>query len=132
MLGGSTGINVCGAIRLARELGPGHTIVTILADSGTRYQSKLFNPAFLKEREPSGPAVAGDGAMTELVFRDDGYLRSCAARVIARRRARHPARPHRVLPDGRRAAGRHRRAAARVGRDDRDRRHGQGRRRPTR
>jgi cysteine synthase A len=41
---------VCGAIRLARELGPGHTIVTILADSGTRSQSKLFNPAFLRER----------------------------------------------------------------------------------
>ena len=51
VLGGSTGINVCGAIRLARLLGPGHTIVTILADSGTRYQSKLFNPAFLKERD---------------------------------------------------------------------------------
>jgi cysteine synthase A len=50
ILGGSTGINVCGAIRLAKELGPGHMIVTILADSGQRYQSKLFNPAFLKER----------------------------------------------------------------------------------
>jgi len=50
VLGGSTAINVAGAIRLARELGPGHTIVTILADSGTRYQSKLFNPAFLKEK----------------------------------------------------------------------------------
>ncbi|HTV89200.1 MAG TPA: cysteine synthase A [Stellaceae bacterium] len=47
VLGGSTGINVCGAIRLAKLLGPGHTIVTILADSGTRYQSKLFNPSFL-------------------------------------------------------------------------------------
>ncbi|HRP79229.1 MAG TPA: cysteine synthase A [Aquamicrobium sp.] len=47
-LGGSTGINIAGAIRLARELGPGHTIVTILADYGTRYQSKLFNPAFLR------------------------------------------------------------------------------------
>ncbi len=56
VLGGSTGINVYGAIRLARELGPGHTIVTILADSGTRYQSKLFNPDFLKERNlPSPP-----------------------------------------------------------------------------
>ena len=51
VLGGSTGINVCGAIRLARLLGPGHTIVTILADSGTRYQSKLFNPVFLRERD---------------------------------------------------------------------------------
>lgn len=49
-LGGSSGINVAGAIRLARDLGPGHTIVTILADSGTRYQSKLFNPAFLRAR----------------------------------------------------------------------------------
>jgi cysteine synthase A len=49
-MGGSTGINVAGAIRLARDMGPGHTIVTILADYGTRYQSKLFNPAFLREK----------------------------------------------------------------------------------
>ena len=49
-LGGSSAINVAGAIRLAKELGPGHTVVTILADSGTRYQSKLFNPKFLKEK----------------------------------------------------------------------------------
>ena len=49
-LGGSSGINVAGAIRLARELGPGKTIVTILADYGTRYQSKLFNPAFLRSK----------------------------------------------------------------------------------
>lgn len=49
-LGGSSGINVAGAVRLARELGPGHTIVTILCDYGTRYQSKLFNPAFLKDK----------------------------------------------------------------------------------
>jgi len=49
-LGGSSGINVAGAIRLARDLGPGHTVVTVLADSGTRYQSKLFNPAFLKSK----------------------------------------------------------------------------------
>jgi cysteine synthase A len=49
-LGGSTGINIAGAIRLARELGPGHTIVTILADYGTRYQSKLFNPEFLRTK----------------------------------------------------------------------------------
>ncbi len=55
VLGGSSGINVCGAIRLARLLGPGHTIVTILADSGTRYQSKLFNPAFLKKRDLPTP-----------------------------------------------------------------------------
>ena len=49
-LGGSTGINIAGAIRLARELGPGHTIVTILCEFGMRYQSKLFNPAFLREK----------------------------------------------------------------------------------
>src|SRR5580658_7166137 len=50
VMGGSTGINVAGAMRLARELGPGHTVVTILADYGSRYQSKLFNAAFLKEK----------------------------------------------------------------------------------
>ena len=50
MLGGSSGINVAGAVRLAKELGPGHTIVTILADYGTRYQSKLFNPQFLRQK----------------------------------------------------------------------------------
>ena len=49
-LGGSTGVNVAGAIRLANDLGPGKTIVTILCDHGSRYQSKLFNPEFLKER----------------------------------------------------------------------------------
>jgi cysteine synthase len=49
-MGGSTGINVAGAIRLARELGPGHTIVTVLCDNGARYQSKLFNPAFLRSK----------------------------------------------------------------------------------
>ncbi|MBN8294332.1 cysteine synthase A [Rhodobacter sp. NTK016B] len=47
-LGGSSGVNVAGAMRLAKEMGPGHTIVTILCDYGTRYQSKLFNPDFLK------------------------------------------------------------------------------------
>ena len=50
-LGGSSGINVAGAVRLAKELGPGHTIVTMLADYGTRYQSKLFNPQFLREKK---------------------------------------------------------------------------------
>ncbi len=49
-VGASTGVNVAGAVRLARELGPGHTIVTILCDSGTRYQSRLFNPAFLESK----------------------------------------------------------------------------------
>ena len=49
-LGSSSGVNVAGAIRLAKKMGPGHTIVTILCDYGTRYQSKMFNPAFLKEK----------------------------------------------------------------------------------
>ncbi len=55
-LGGSSGINVAGAIRLARELGPGHTIVTVLCDYGTRYQSKLFNPDFLRAKNLPVPA----------------------------------------------------------------------------
>ena len=50
-LGGSSGINIAGAIRLAKDMGPGKTIVTILADSGTRYQSKLFNPEFLRSKK---------------------------------------------------------------------------------
>ena len=49
-IGGSSGVNVAGAIRLAKEMGPGHTIVTLLCDYGTRYQSKLFNPAFLRSK----------------------------------------------------------------------------------
>jgi len=67
-LGGSSGINVAGAIRLAKELGHGHTIVTVLCDYGTRYQSRLFNPEFLREKglpvpswlaepRPTAPAV---------------------------------------------------------------------------
>ena len=51
VMGGSTGINVAGAIQLARDLGPGKTIVTVLADLGQRYQSKIYNPAFLRERD---------------------------------------------------------------------------------
>jgi cysteine synthase A len=50
-LGASSGVNVAGAVRMAREMGPGHTIVTVLADYGTRYQSKLFNPTFLREKD---------------------------------------------------------------------------------
>ncbi len=55
-VGGSTGINVAGAIRLARQMGPGHTIVTILCDSGYRYQSKLFNPDFMRSKNLPVPA----------------------------------------------------------------------------
>ena len=54
-LGGSSGVNVAGALRLAERLGPGHTIVTVLADSGTRYQSKMWNPEFLREKGLPSP-----------------------------------------------------------------------------
>tara|TARA_R110002096_G_scaffold13572_3_gene47865 strand:- start:1248 stop:2279 length:1032 start_codon:yes stop_codon:yes gene_type:complete len=60
-LGGSSGINVAGAIRMARDLGPGHTIVTILCDYGTRYQSKLFNPEFLHAKGLPVPAWLEQG-----------------------------------------------------------------------
>jgi cysteine synthase A len=56
VLGGSSGINVAGAIRLAKDLGPGKTIVTMLCDSGQRYQSKIYNPLFLKEHGLPAPA----------------------------------------------------------------------------
>jgi cysteine synthase A len=59
VMGGSTGINVAGAIRMARDLGPGHTVVTVLCDHGQRYQSKIFNPSFLAERGlPTPPWMA--------------------------------------------------------------------------
>ena len=63
ILGGSSGINIAGAIHLAKQMGPGHTIVTMLCDYGNRYQSKLFNPAFLKERGLPVPGWldTGDG-----------------------------------------------------------------------
>jgi len=59
LLGGSSGINVVGAMRLAEALGPGHTIVTILADSGARYQSKLYNPDFLRSKNLPVPSWLG-------------------------------------------------------------------------
>lgn len=68
-LGGSTGINVAGAMRLARELGPGHRIVTVLCDYGNRYQSKLFNPAFLRAKGLPAPAwLEGEGRILPSVF----------------------------------------------------------------
>jgi cysteine synthase len=67
-LGGSSGINIAGAIRLARELGPGHTIVTILCDYGTRYQSKLFNPEFLRTKNLPEPAWMGSRTTIEAPF----------------------------------------------------------------
>lgn len=68
LLGGSSGINIAGAIHLARDLGPGHTIVTILCDSGTRYQSKLFNPAFLKEKALPVPGWLGHASKVDPGF----------------------------------------------------------------
>ena len=68
-LGGSTGINVAGAIRLAKEMGPGHTIVTVLCDYGNRYQSKLFNPDFLREKGlPVPPWLAEQRAAVPVPF----------------------------------------------------------------
>jgi len=55
-LGGSSGINIAGAVRMARDMGPGHTVVTVLCDHGSRYQSKLYNPAFLADRGLPVPA----------------------------------------------------------------------------
>ncbi len=70
-LGGSSGINIAGAIRMAKELGPGHTIVTILCDYGTRYQSKVFNPEFLRSKDLPVPEWLdrGPAALPE-VFQD--------------------------------------------------------------
>lgn len=70
-LGGSSGINVGGAIRMAQQMGPGHTIVTILCDYGTRYQSKLFNPAFLREKSlPVPDWLSAESRTLPTVFED--------------------------------------------------------------
>jgi cysteine synthase A len=67
-LGGSSGINVAGAIRLAKDLGPGHTIVTVLADSGSRYQSKLFSPEFLRSKNLPVPEWLERKAASSIPF----------------------------------------------------------------
>jgi cysteine synthase A len=68
-MGGSTGINVAGAIRMAKEMGPGHTIVTVLADYGNRYQSKLFNPEFLRAKGlPTPPWLSRPRAPVKVPF----------------------------------------------------------------
>ena len=70
-LGASSGVNVAGAIELARAMGPGHTIATVLCDFGSRYQSKLFNPAFLREKSLPVPAwLDGQGEPIPTVFED--------------------------------------------------------------
>ncbi len=68
VLGGSSGVNVAGAIRMARELGPGHTIVTILCDYGSRYASKLFNPEFLRSKDLPVPPWLEERAAASLPF----------------------------------------------------------------
>jgi cysteine synthase A len=67
-LGGSSGINIAGAIRMAREMGPGHTIVTILCDYGNRYQSKLFNPDFLRSKNLPVPGWIGREPQFDIPF----------------------------------------------------------------
>jgi len=69
-VGGSSGINVAGAIRMARELGPGHTIVTILCDYGNRYQSKLFNPEFLTSKNLPVPEFLTAESRLSIPFED--------------------------------------------------------------
>ena len=69
-LGGSSGINIAGAIRLARDLGPGHTIVTVLCDYGNRYQSKLFNPEFLRSRDLPVPGWIEQQSTIEIPFEE--------------------------------------------------------------
>src|SRR5690606_8171169 len=59
-VGSSSGVNIAGAVRLAREMGPGYTIVTLLCDYGTRYQSKLFNPEFLRSKNLPVPSWLAD------------------------------------------------------------------------
>jgi cysteine synthase len=67
-MGGSTGVNVAGAIRLAQQMGPGHTIITILCDFGTRYASKLFNPDFLRSKNLPVPAWLTDASTLPTVY----------------------------------------------------------------
>lgn len=70
VMGGSTGINIAGAIRMAKEMGPGHTIVTVLCDYGNRYQSKLFNPDFLRGKNLPVPEWMETRAEYDLPFED--------------------------------------------------------------
>ncbi len=70
VMGGSSGVNVAGAIRMARELGPGHTIVTVLCDYGNRYASKLFDPAFLREKDLPVPKWLVEQPKIDVPFED--------------------------------------------------------------
>ncbi|MEO1066193.1 MAG: cysteine synthase A [Pseudomonadota bacterium] len=70
VLGGSSAINIAGAVNLAKELGPGHTIVTILCDYGTRYQAKIFNPEFLRSKDIDVPAWMEGGPSFDIPFEE--------------------------------------------------------------
>ena len=70
-MGVSTGVNIAGAIRMAKEMGPGHTIVTVLCDYGSRYQTKLFNPEFLRSKELPVPGWLENEMQIEVPFVDD-------------------------------------------------------------
>jgi cysteine synthase A len=72
VMGGSTGVNLAGAIRMARELGPGHTVVTVLCDYGNRYASKLFNPDFLREKDLPVPDWIEAAPSFEIPYEDAG------------------------------------------------------------
>ena len=93
-LGGSTGINVAGAIRLAKQLGPGKTIVTILCDSGNRYQSKLFNPDFMRSKNLPVPEWLEKRSKIERAVRegvialDDADFKMPGGRILPRSHAR--------------------------------------------
>ena len=67
-LGGSSGINIAGAIRMAKEMGPGHTVVTILCDYGNRYQSKMFNPSFLRDKGLPVPGWIEEASSFEIPY----------------------------------------------------------------
>jgi cysteine synthase A len=70
VLGGSSAINIAGAVRMAKDLGPGHTIVTILADYGSRYQAKLFNPEFLRSKDLPYPTWMERQSEIDVPFED--------------------------------------------------------------
>ncbi len=71
-LGASSGVNIAGAMRLANEMGPGHTIVTVLCDYGTRYQSKLFNPEFMTSKGLPVPPWLVENRAVPTAFTDPG------------------------------------------------------------
>ena len=131
LLGGSSGINIAGAMRLARELGPGHTIVTILCDSGARYASKLFNPAFLRSKNSARSGLArGQGRRAPGVRVNDADPVSRGrvsgrdgSRRALRRTARNCARSHGLLRARRGTKRRPRLPVARGWDSDPDRQH---------